>query len=47
MHEKIPPQQTGAKSDTISEIELDSVQLAKTQLLGAFCRYRKGGIFSS
>ncbi|MCW4452395.1 hypothetical protein OK344_09255 [Kaistella sp. BT6-1-3] len=29
MHEKIPPQKTGAKSDTISEIELDSVALAK------------------
>ncbi len=28
MKEKIPPQKTGAKSDTISEIELDSVQLA-------------------
>lgn len=29
MHEKIPPQKTGVKSDTISEIELDSLQEAK------------------
>lgn len=28
MEEKIPPQKTGAKSDTISEIELDSEQSA-------------------
>ena len=30
MHEEIPPQQTGAKSDIISEIELNSVSVAKT-----------------
>ncbi len=29
MHEKIPPQKTGAKSDTLAEIELDSVQEAQ------------------
>lgn len=29
MHEKIPPQKTGAKSDTISEIELHTLQEAK------------------
>lgn len=29
MQEKIPPHQTGAKSDTVSEIELKSEQLAK------------------
>ena len=30
MREKIPPQETGAKSDIISEIELNSVSVAKT-----------------
>ena len=29
MKEKIPPQKTGAKSDTLAEIELDSVQEAQ------------------